>query len=231
MTVIYIYGLIDPRDNRVRYIGKTNNLKLRLKQHFHETKLTLKANWIKSLKKQKLKPSIQIIDVATELDWKTKEQYWISMFPDLLNMTSGGEGNSDKFCRLRGQFHSNSKLSEFQVLKIIELYKYTNLSSFDLCKIFNVKQITINCIIGGKSWKHLTNGVKTESCFKKKNPNKNGKQNGNFRGSKLSIKDVLDIKEMLNNNVKNVNIAKIYGVTPLTISKIKNNKSWRHIDN
>lgn len=29
----YIYSLIDPRDHRVRYVGKTNDVRTRLRNH------------------------------------------------------------------------------------------------------------------------------------------------------------------------------------------------------
>lgn len=92
---INIYGLIDPRTNNIRYVGKTkNSLQHRLKQHLSETpeRNTHKSNWIKSLKKEDLTPIIVQLDVCDETNWVEKEQYWISVFTDLTNLTAGGDG-------------------------------------------------------------------------------------------------------------------------------------------
>ena len=118
MSVIYIYALTDPRDNTVRYIGKTkNNLNKRLREHIHESSNTYKSNWIRSLINKGLKPSIQIIDNSTELDWKTKEQYWIGMFPNLVNASSGGDNGMTKEFSKKGENHPMRKLTTDQVKK------------------------------------------------------------------------------------------------------------------
>lgn len=233
MSVIYIYALTDPRDNTVRYIGKTNNVNKRLSEHIKESGNTYKINWINNLSKQNLKPSIQIIDTATELTWKIKEQYWIGMFPDLTNLTSGGEGNIPSHLKSRGSNHGKSKLDNTHVLKIIELYKYTNLSQNDLAKLFNVSVTPIYYILNGIKWKHINNGNKTISLFKKRklsNPNKNGKLQGETcHLSKLTDIDIIQIKILLDKNISCYKIAKEYCVSRSTIQSIKMGETWKHI--
>ena len=50
---IFIYVLIDPRDNQVRYVGKTNNVLTRLSNHISNAKRIKHnryvCNWIKEL--------------------------------------------------------------------------------------------------------------------------------------------------------------------------------------
>jgi hypothetical protein len=93
----FIYILENPITNEIRYVGKTNNPKNRL--HYHWT-VGIKSNnktgqWLKSLKNNKTKPVMTIID-ETENDWQNLEMYWISQFKawgfDLTNHTEGGEG-------------------------------------------------------------------------------------------------------------------------------------------
>lgn len=48
--------------------------------------------------------------------------------------------------------------------------------------------------------------------------------------AKLTIDDVKNIKEMLKNNISNVNISKNFNVKPETISKIKRGVIWAHIN-
>jgi hypothetical protein len=98
MKTIYIYTLSDPRNNLVRYVGKTNNPNMRLKNHLNRrhNERTHKRNWIDSLKKNNLKPLFEIIDEVPINEWKFWEKFWIQMMIvwgfDLVNHTSGGDG-------------------------------------------------------------------------------------------------------------------------------------------
>lgn len=91
-----IYVLIDPRNNQIKYLGKTNReLKVRFSAHLSDKSNTKKTSWIKSLKSHNLKPIIKLIDVVED-DWAFWEEYWIINLKilgfDLLNHTNGGEG-------------------------------------------------------------------------------------------------------------------------------------------
>lgn len=94
-----IYTLTDPRDNQIKYVGKTNNIKRRMQEHLVESSTTKKNNWIKSLRKQNLKPIIEILDEET--DDPFWEIYWISQIKTwgftLKNMTEGGDFPPIKF--------------------------------------------------------------------------------------------------------------------------------------
>ena len=56
----------------------------------------------------------------------------------------------------KGEEHYNTKLTEENVLDILELLKTTKMSQEKIAKLFNVKQITISNIKTGRSWTHLT---------------------------------------------------------------------------
>jgi len=90
---IYIYSLIDPNTNKVRYIGKTNNIKRRYYEHITNTKSnSYKNNWIKKLLSEGSPPIINIVEECNYDNWEKREIYWISQFNDLTNGTDGGEG-------------------------------------------------------------------------------------------------------------------------------------------
>lgn len=103
MTV-YIYALIDPRNNKIRYIGKTTNkLNIRLSKHVSNTKygkLSHCQNWIKQLLKLNLKPTIDLIEKANISNWREKEIFWIKFFRtkynDLTNISDGGDTPDSK---------------------------------------------------------------------------------------------------------------------------------------
>lgn len=98
MKTTNIYILIDPRNQQIRYVGKTNNPDERFKNHMNRghNKLSHKRNWIESLKKLGLKPIMQIIDIVLIDEWIFWEKYWISQFKswgfNLVNHTEGGDG-------------------------------------------------------------------------------------------------------------------------------------------
>lgn len=103
--IYLIYALIDPRDNQIKYIGKTNNLERRIKEHFSYRKNTLCSNWIQSLKNVNMKPIFQIIDEVE--NWQFWEQHYISLYWgfDLKNHTKGGEGASFNIFSLKYPKH------------------------------------------------------------------------------------------------------------------------------
>jgi len=98
MTTVFIYGLIDPRTNEIRYIGYTPDPNKRLKGHLYNCRWekTHKANWIKSLLKLGLKPEMIILQEVPESEWQIAEQAWIRFGWEegwrLTNGTMGGDG-------------------------------------------------------------------------------------------------------------------------------------------
>lgn len=97
----FIYALVDPRDNRTRYIGKADDVNRRLRDHLGDAPSTQRRNkglseWIKALKNIGLKPLTVIIQEVPRAAWEQTERYWISKTrlsnPDLLNLSPGGGG-------------------------------------------------------------------------------------------------------------------------------------------
>lgn len=94
----FIYILIDPRDNQVKYVGKTNNVKRRYSQHISlaSKNKTYKTNWLSSLIIMNLKPEMVVIDECEDDSWIELEQWYIELFKSwgfkLTNLTKGGDG-------------------------------------------------------------------------------------------------------------------------------------------
>lgn len=122
---IYIYTLSHPETMEIRYVGKTNNLTTRYRDHLiTKNKRTHTNNWIKSLQAQGLKPYIKVIEECTLDGWEEREIYWINYYKnvgyDLTNMTKGGEGSyghkqyevTDRIRIIRSTVHKNKTLSE-----------------------------------------------------------------------------------------------------------------------
>lgn len=95
MNKVYIYGLICPKTNCIKYVGKTiQSLNSRLKGHLHVNKddLTYRANWIRSLKNDSLIPIIFLIEKCTDSDWIEREIYWIGYYSKLYVLTNHSKG-------------------------------------------------------------------------------------------------------------------------------------------
>lgn len=97
--IAYIYALIDPIDNEVRYIGKTVSPKSRLSGHITECKkLTsthYRAKWIRSLLNKDLKPIIKFLKICPLSEFSKYEIEFIQLYKNnkLTNSDETGQGN------------------------------------------------------------------------------------------------------------------------------------------
>lgn len=93
-----IYKLIDPRDNTIKYIGKTRNtLRKRVTDHMSDARRgqqNHRCNWIRSLLSQGMLPIIDVVEIVSRDKEDEKEKFWISFYKreNLTNGTDGGEG-------------------------------------------------------------------------------------------------------------------------------------------
>jgi hypothetical protein len=94
---VFIYALVDPTSNDIRYIGKSLCPKKRLKVHMSDSSQTSKVEWLTSLKENGEIPKIKILEITDEDHWPKKEKWWIKEglhrgWP-LTNISMGGGGN------------------------------------------------------------------------------------------------------------------------------------------
>jgi hypothetical protein len=78
-----IYGLLDPRDHCLRYVGKTHKRReLRLAEHMTRAAEGHRApvcDWIRTLQNERLAPDIFVLErIAEAADWRLAERYWLS---------------------------------------------------------------------------------------------------------------------------------------------------------
>lgn len=98
MQTTFIYGLVDPRTQAIRYIGKADQPRTRLVQHIHDSKRRRNhcATWVRSLQSNGLRPTLQIVDEVAMAEWKAVEAAYIQFYReegcDLTNLTQGGDG-------------------------------------------------------------------------------------------------------------------------------------------
>jgi len=92
---VFIYELIDPVTQQTRYIGKSNNLHRREIEHINDKSINHRTNWINKLKRQRLKPILNVIDIVPKSEWEFWEMWWIEVYLSwgisLTNRTKGGD--------------------------------------------------------------------------------------------------------------------------------------------
>ena len=94
-----IYGLIDPRDGQLRYVGKSCEGLKRPRAHARRLKWDRGhcRNWVKGLVDLGLKPDIEVLETCDSPKALIEaEQFHIAYFRmvgcNLTNLTAGGEG-------------------------------------------------------------------------------------------------------------------------------------------
>jgi hypothetical protein len=95
----YIYALIDPDTNEIRYVGRTKDLSKRYSRHLIESQLpqskTHKHNWIRKILKNGKKPLIRVLEKVPYEHCIETEQKWIASLKSgglLTNSSDGGDG-------------------------------------------------------------------------------------------------------------------------------------------
>lgn len=106
----FIYALCDPHTGDIRYVGKSNDPKDRLRRHLRDRRKNHRTDWIMSILKKGTIPNLVILDHVSDVEWPQWEvayvQYFKDMGFDLVNANEGGIGGHNPSPELR------KKLSE-----------------------------------------------------------------------------------------------------------------------
>jgi hypothetical protein len=77
----YIYGLIDPHNNKIKYIGKAKDPHNRFKSHLSKPS-TLLNPWFKKLKSEGKEPILTILEVVEKYNALDIEKEYIKKYKD-----------------------------------------------------------------------------------------------------------------------------------------------------
>jgi len=111
----FIYVLIDPLSNEIRYVGKSSVPQHRLKIHIRESKheSTHKERWIKHLRALGLSPLMSIIEEVSLDAWQEREHFWIEYYREhgapLTNEAPGGKGVKSMTPEMRAKISASRK--------------------------------------------------------------------------------------------------------------------------
>ncbi len=119
----FIYALIDPRDDTVRYVGVTKDVYFRLHRHVKDDTKDSKRAWINELEQLGLSPELEVLEtIEIEPDRPEdidaialqREKYWIQEFlksgASLLNVQS--------VPRLASPQHIEAKITLFEEARL-----------------------------------------------------------------------------------------------------------------
>jgi predicted GIY-YIG superfamily endonuclease len=99
----FVYTLVDPRDNAVRYVGITNDVYARFSQHIRcEGNNITKNRWITELRELNQMVIMRTIETAETIEEvRKREAYWIQQYTsqgaNLLNITGSKSFTFDQF--------------------------------------------------------------------------------------------------------------------------------------
>lgn len=119
MRKVYIYKIICPITNDIKYVGKTLRLNRRIQEHNmrkNKSKLSLIEKWENDLLSNNFKPVFEIIEECFEENWEEREIFWIKKLKDdghdLLNMTLGGDSFNNVITKNHNSFYLKGKKLE-----------------------------------------------------------------------------------------------------------------------
>lgn len=72
----YIYALVDPRDNTIRYVGQTDDTKRRYSEHVNRIEETAKGAWIQELRALNRKPLFVVLDTCDDQQQSNYLESW-----------------------------------------------------------------------------------------------------------------------------------------------------------
>ena len=204
-----IYRIINTINGKI-YIGQTNRTgKARFKEHINDAKNTNRNNKNRPLHKAIIKygeGNFELEILETNVDnskLDDLEKYYINKYKSNesnigYNATSGGIGG-----------RTSGKLNKKDVKKIIYLMRTTNISFNKIAVMYNVDSSVISRINNGETWRN--NEIKYPIR--------------DFNARKIGIdkeKYALIINDILNSELKLIDIAKKYNVSESIVTSINN---------
>jgi hypothetical protein len=92
---VFIYGLADPRDHVIMYVGKTSmRLESRLRWHLDEPTNYSMFKWFDELGLAGLVPEVCVLEICHRKQWEKAERKWIRVMRSLgkmYNIEDGGD--------------------------------------------------------------------------------------------------------------------------------------------
>ncbi len=215
--MIGIYSICCRETGKI-YIGSSVNITKRVKQHSSELgrqvhkKIYLQRAWNKYGKDSF---QFNVIDLATSIDGLVeKEKFWIGYFDSTNNKRGYNLLNAPANISTYGTKNGHSKLSDNDVLEIMELL-YKNYTNVKIADIYGVSTETISGIRRRKTWTHIRPAIKSFPA---------SPSNYTF-----SRDEVSEVKTKLNQGASIDDIVRQYNASRSWVWKIAREEMWTHV--
>lgn len=251
--IVYIYGLVDPVSNKIRYVGKSIDPEARLEQHIKDQSHIYKTHWIRSLLGRGLAPTCTILEIVKPgNDWEASERYWIGKGYEegwpLTNFTSGGEGLRDPSPEVRTKMSAakkGKKLSEEHKYKIGAASKNrTEEYRLKMSKVMRGKRGCLGYKHSEETRRRMSKAKMGHSVSKEtrdkiskihkgkivSEATKQKRRGENNPNAKLTSKEVLEIRHLIGTGCVSKNeLAIAFDVSMDSIYKIAGFRTWKHL--
>ena len=187
MNTTFIYGLYSSDDDKIRYVGKANDPKDRLRKHLYECRKnnnenkTHKCCWMRNIHSKGEKIMYTILTECEVNKWPEYECKYMSMYDGLTNTSKGGIGGSPISFNLTYEelleWKSNNLPKDINTIK--KWKKFINKHNFE-----NIP-INPNKVYSNRGWTTWGDFLNT----KNKHPSYYLKNNISFEEFKIWIKD------------------------------------------
>ncbi len=121
MTEYKIYGLKDPTDKMIKYVGVTKNIETRYKQHLYCKNQKNKYQWVEELRIKSLRPEMVIFETINTDDRNValnKEKEYIALYKEnILNIdgTDNPKSMDNETTTIQITLETRDKLNEFML--------------------------------------------------------------------------------------------------------------------
>jgi hypothetical protein len=200
------YGLFDPRNAKLRYIGYTLSPTKRYWAHVIQRKSkTHRSHWIRELVSIGYLPIMVMIDHVPLVDRQYVECRLIALFHDfnLTNATDGGDGTSGH--RITQEMRLRS--AEFSHRRWAGVIPHDDHELREIKRRERYKRV-----------KHDTDSRQRIS---------EANRGSNNHSAKLTATEITDIRNALASGALGVDLARRFGVSPSQISRIRRGTTWK----
>lgn len=205
---IYIYSFIN-KINGHRYIGKTNNVERRKREHkslaYNQKIIGTKKDciWYKKIRQYGWDNfDFEILEIASTENWCEREKYWISYYNTYqgpgYNETPGGD-----------DYDHLNLLNEQEVDSIISLLQQSTISEKKIAEEYNVSLSLISNINQGKAY------IKDNLIYPLRKNYKTGLEEYNdlltlLRTTTKTYKEIAKELNIAESSVKKINYGKMH---------------------
>lgn len=212
---MFIYTLSSSENpDYIRYVGKSKDLKDRLRRHTGKYCLNKEDNyknrWIKSELEKGNKILINELEIVNEDDWQEREKYWITKFKNdgfkLTNSTKGGDGlilNGDIIDKRNKKRIENNLNRKSDEIEFYNVRKIENIWYGDRICIGCLKTITHLSTKGLNQLIYLLRKMNNKKCLSCRSTGRKLSQETKDKISNRNISDITRNKlSLLHKNKK-----------------------------